>query len=50
MAKEMASREEAIHIIEDVIRKNALKNKKAKKSRRLTDTDIDLFCEDEKEQ
>ena len=50
MKKEQASREEAIQIIEDVIREYAPKKKKAKKFSKLTETDIDIFAEDEKEQ
>jgi len=50
MKEERTSREKAIQIIREVSGAHAPKNKKTKKSRRFTETDIDIFAEDEIEQ
>ena len=50
MKKEQSSSKDVRQYLLDMMKKCALKNKKTKKSRRLTETDIDIFAEDEKEQ
>ena len=51
MEKEQTSVEDAHQIIREIIERDAPKTKKAtKKNKKLVETDIDLFAEDEKEQ
>jgi len=50
MHKEQSSLENALQIIRDVCERDVSKEKKTKRERKMVETDIDIFSEDEKEQ
>jgi len=50
MKKEQTEREKILEILRDVCKDDGSKKKKKRKRGKLTETDIDLFADEEKEE